>query len=53
MSVLLADIDATCAALGFNDGNVYHCEDDALQGLKVGLNQIIICDLVINMSHLS
>lgn len=35
MSILLADIDATCAALGFNDGNVYHFEDDALQGLKV------------------
>lgn len=46
MSILLADIDATCAALGFNDGNVYHYEDDALQGLKVRLYQFIICDVV-------
>lgn len=35
MSLLLADIDATCAALGFFDGTTYHIEPDTLQGLKV------------------
>lgn len=35
MSALLADIDATCASLGYNDGNVYHPDPDAIQGLKV------------------
>lgn len=35
MSALLADVDATCASLGYNDGNVYHPEADAVQGLKV------------------
>lgn len=39
MSALLADIDATCAALGYNDGNAYHPEADALQGLKVYINK--------------
>ncbi|XP_055382504.1 protein timeless homolog [Condylostylus longicornis] len=34
MSILLADIDATCAALGYNDGEKYHAEPDAIQGLK-------------------
>ncbi|XP_055901939.1 protein timeless homolog [Eupeodes corollae] len=34
MSILLADIDATCAALGYSDGNKYLAEPDALQGLK-------------------
>ncbi|XP_059218459.1 protein timeless homolog [Stomoxys calcitrans] len=34
MSVLLADIDATCAALGYSDGQRYQAEPDAMQGLK-------------------
>lgn len=34
MSALLADIDATCAALGYNDGTTYHPEPDSLHGLK-------------------
>lgn len=35
MSVMLADIDATCASLGYHDGKNYIPEPDALQGLKV------------------
>lgn len=35
MSVLLADIDATCAALGYSDGQKYQAEPDAVEGLKV------------------
>lgn len=35
MSILLADIDATCAALGYSDGDKYQAEPDAIQGLKV------------------
>jgi timeless len=35
MSMLLADIDATCASLGFFDGEKYQADSDALQGLKV------------------
>ena len=35
MSLLLADIDATCAALGYSDGERYQAEPDAIQGLKV------------------
>ncbi|XP_060645851.1 protein timeless homolog [Drosophila nasuta] len=34
MSVLLADIDATCAALGVSDGSRYQAEPDAAEGLK-------------------
>ncbi|SPP87904.1 protein timeless homolog [Drosophila guanche] len=34
MSVLLADIDATCAALGYSDGELYQAEPDAAEGLK-------------------
>uniref|UniRef100_A0A1B0ASP3 Timeless N-terminal domain-containing protein n=1 Tax=Glossina palpalis gambiensis TaxID=67801 RepID=A0A1B0ASP3_9MUSC len=34
MSILLADIDATCAALGYSDGQRYHAASDAIQGLK-------------------
>ncbi|TMW43785.1 hypothetical protein DOY81_011134 [Sarcophaga bullata] len=34
MSLLLADIDATCAALGYSDGQRYQAEPDAIQGLK-------------------
>ncbi|BFF90723.1 protein timeless homolog [Drosophila madeirensis] len=34
MSVLLADIDATCAALGYSDGERYQAEPDAAEGLK-------------------
>ncbi|XP_020811280.1 protein timeless homolog [Drosophila serrata] len=34
MSVLLADIDATCAALGYSDGQKYQAEPDAAEGLK-------------------
>lgn len=32
---MLADIDATCASLGYYDGSKYIPEPDALQGLKV------------------
>lgn len=35
MSILLADIDATCSSLGYNDGNKYYIEINALQALKV------------------
>lgn len=35
MSNMLADIDATCASLGYYDGQTYIAEIDALQGLKV------------------
>lgn len=35
MSIMLADIDATCASLGYYDGKNYIPEPDALQGLKV------------------
>jgi len=35
MSILLADIDATCAALGYSDGQKYQAEPDAAEGLKV------------------
>lgn len=41
MSVLLADIDATCAALGVSDGNRYQAEPDAAEGLKVKLSYSI------------
>lgn len=34
MSILLADIDATCSSLGWDDGCKYHMEPDALMGLK-------------------
>lgn len=34
MSILLADIDATCSSLGWDDGCKYHMESDAIQGLK-------------------
>lgn len=36
MSVMFADIDATCAALGYYDGKTYVPEPNALHGLKVG-----------------
>lgn len=35
MSILLADIDATCSSLGRYDGSKYYIEDDAIQSLKV------------------
>lgn len=35
MSIMLADIDATCASLGYYDGKNYVPESDALQALKV------------------
>jgi timeless len=35
MSILLADIDATCSNLGYHDGSKYYIEDDTLQSLKV------------------
>ncbi|XP_055604879.1 protein timeless homolog [Uranotaenia lowii] len=34
MSILLADIDATCSSLGWDDGSKYYMEPDAIQGLK-------------------
>jgi timeless len=42
MSLLLADIDATCSSLGCYDGNKYYAEGDAVQGLKVFLEKIIL-----------
>ena len=42
MSILLADIDATCSILGFHDGNKYYAEKDALQSLKVKIILIIL-----------
>lgn len=38
MSALLADINATCAALCSDDGISFHMNPDALQGLKVNFN---------------
>lgn len=38
MSILLADIDATCSNLGYHDGDKYYIEDDTLQSLKVRKN---------------
>lgn len=35
MSTIIADIDATCASLGYFDGKKYISDPDALQGLKV------------------
>lgn len=35
MSIMLADIDATCASLGYYDGQKYIPETHVLQGLKV------------------
>lgn len=37
MSVMLADIDATCASLGYYDGKIYVADPDSLQGLKVNI----------------
>ncbi|KAG5673723.1 hypothetical protein PVAND_003743 [Polypedilum vanderplanki] len=34
MSILLSDIDATCASLGFHDKDKYYIENDTLQSLK-------------------
>ncbi|XP_017084436.2 LOW QUALITY PROTEIN: protein timeless homolog [Drosophila eugracilis] len=34
MSVMLANIDATCAALGYTDGDKYEAEPDAAEALK-------------------
>lgn len=42
MSVLLADIDATCAALGLHDGTKYQAEPDAILGLKVSINVCLL-----------
>lgn len=35
MAYLLADIDATCAALGLSDGQRYYADREALPCLKV------------------
>lgn len=43
MSILLADIDATCSSLGQYDGNKYIIQFDAIQSLKVKI--IIFCYL--------
>lgn len=37
MSILLADIDATCSGLGFHDGHKYYTANDAAQSLKVNI----------------
>lgn len=42
MSILLADIDATCAALGYYDNEGYLAEPDALQGLRVSSLRIFM-----------
>lgn len=46
MSLLLADIDATCAALGYTDGQRYQAEPDAIQGLKVFSTVLISIQLL-------
>lgn len=35
MSIVLADIDATCSSLGYYDGKTYIPDPDALQSLRV------------------
>lgn len=45
MSLLLADIDATCASLGYHDGEKYFIERDTLQGLKVLFSYILVLRL--------
>lgn len=40
MSILLADIDATCSSLGHHAGDKYYAEEDAIQSLKVKKNFI-------------
>lgn len=47
MSILLADIDATCASLGYNDGSKYYIEEDALQSLKVSYKKEILTRKII------
>lgn len=42
MSIMLADIDATCASLGYYDGKNYVPEPDALLGLKVIFNRNVV-----------
>lgn len=37
MSIILADIDATCASLGYYDGKTYVPEPTALHELKVNI----------------
>lgn len=49
MSALLADIDATCASLGYYDGTTYHPEPDSLQGLKVYFCSIMLWNLSNNI----
>lgn len=41
MSSMLADIDATCASLGYSDGIQYIADPDALLGLKVIIDKMI------------
>lgn len=41
MSSMLADIDATCASLGYDDGSQYIADPEALAGLKVVFTVII------------
>lgn len=48
MSIMLADIDATCASLGYYDGKTYLSEPDALQGLKVILIRFKIVSMAFN-----
>lgn len=48
MSILLADIDATCAALGYNDGIKYQADPDAIQGLKVSVDRRLYQEFAFN-----
>lgn len=47
MSMLLADIDATCASLGFDDGKRYIADPGAKQSLKVSawINKSVVIRL--------
>lgn len=51
MSIMLADIDATCASLGYYDGKNYVPEPDALQGLKVIHSKYLAFSPLIHLFH--
>lgn len=52
MSTILADVDATCASLGYFDGNKYVADFNALQGLKVSQHvlQLSILSIIFQFS---
>lgn len=51
MSILLADIDATCSGLGHHAGNKYYAEDDAIQSLKV-IDWILIKSCLLSSNNI-